>query len=161
MPLAWEVVALQIGYLGLRLDEWRQGVGLLLTGVIGAINIPFYEEMALRVHWWRYVNCWMLLHTPGYIILGEFLIAITIGYLGAIDPRGAMFAVVAGRRAGGTRDLRVLWNENSITVRNWKSGTRVARGRSNPFFVRIQAVEATPGSSISAAGRQRRSPSSS
>ena len=81
MPLAWEVVALQIGYLGLRLDGWRKGVGHLLTGVIGAINIPFYEEMALRVHWWRYVNCRMFLHTPGYIILGEFLIAITIGYL--------------------------------------------------------------------------------
>jgi hypothetical protein len=81
MPLAWETVAVQFGYLGMRLFEWRGGLGLLLTGVLGAINIPFYEEMALRVHWWRYAHCRMLLHTPYYIILGEFLIAICIGYL--------------------------------------------------------------------------------
>jgi hypothetical protein len=81
MPLAWEVVAVQFGYIGMRLFEWRRGPGLLLTGLIGAINIPFYEEMALRTHWWRYANCRMLLHTPYYIIVGEFLIAIAIGYL--------------------------------------------------------------------------------
>ena len=53
----------------------------MLTGLIGAVNIPFYEEMALRVHWWRYMNCQMLLHTPWYIILGEFLIAVALGVL--------------------------------------------------------------------------------
>jgi len=81
MPLAWEVVAVQFGYLGLRLSEWRKGPGLLLAGMIGAINIPFYEEMALRVRWWRYGHCRMLLHTPYYIIVGEFLIAVGIGCL--------------------------------------------------------------------------------
>src|SRR4051812_34234303 len=79
MPLAWEMVAVQFGYLGLRLSEWRKGLGLLLNGIIGATNIPFYEEMALKVHWWRYTHCRMLLHTPYYIILGEFLIAICLG----------------------------------------------------------------------------------
>src|SRR3954470_19913395 len=54
MPLAWEMVAVQLGYLGMRLREWRKGLGLVLTGLIGAVNIPFYEEMALRTHWWRY-----------------------------------------------------------------------------------------------------------
>jgi hypothetical protein len=81
MPLAWEMVAVQFGYIGLRLSEWRRGPGLLLTGLIGAVNIPFYEEMALRVRWWRYANCRMLFHTPYYIIVGEFLIAIGIGDL--------------------------------------------------------------------------------
>jgi hypothetical protein len=81
MPLAWEVVAVQLGYLGLRLFEWRKGLGLLLAGVIGAINIPFYEEMALKVRWWRYADCRMFLHTPYYIILGEFLIAVVIAAL--------------------------------------------------------------------------------
>src|SRR4051812_13669633 len=81
MPLAWEMVAVQFGYLGMRLYEWRGGLGLLLTGLIGAVNIPFYEEMALRTHWWRYANCRMLLHTPYYIIVGEFLIAVAIGYM--------------------------------------------------------------------------------
>jgi len=81
MPLAWEMVAVQFGYLGMRLFEWRGWHGLLLTGLLGAVNIPFYEEMALRTRWWRYANCRMLLHTPHYIILGEFLIAVAIGYL--------------------------------------------------------------------------------
>jgi hypothetical protein len=67
MPLAWEMVAVQFGYLGMRLYEWRRGWGLLLAGLIGAVNIPFYEEMALRTHWWRYADCRMLLHTPYYI----------------------------------------------------------------------------------------------
>src|SRR5206468_3266789 len=69
MPLAWEMVAVQLGYIGMRLFEWRGWLGLLLTGLIGAINIPFYEEMALLTRWWRYANCRMLLHTPYYIIL--------------------------------------------------------------------------------------------
>ena len=32
MPLAWEMVAVQFGYLGMRLYEWRKGWGLLLAG---------------------------------------------------------------------------------------------------------------------------------
>ena len=38
MPLAWQMVAVQFGYLGMRLFEWRKGRGLLLTGLIGAIR---------------------------------------------------------------------------------------------------------------------------
>ncbi len=81
MPLAWQMVAVQFGYLGMRLYEWRKGWGLLLAGAIGAVNIPFYEEMALRTQWWRYANCRMLLHTPYYIVVGEFLIVVAFGYL--------------------------------------------------------------------------------
>jgi hypothetical protein len=81
MPLAWEMVAVQFAYIGLRLGE-RYGLrGLLLSGLLGAVNIPFYEEMALRTHWWRYVDCRMLLHTPYYIILGEFAIIASFGAL--------------------------------------------------------------------------------
>ena len=100
MPLAWEAVAVQFGYLGMRLHEWRKGLGLLLTGVLGAINIPFYEEMALRDRWWRYANCRMLLNTPYYIILGEFLIAITIGYLATATRAGRWSRSLAGVLAG-------------------------------------------------------------
>src|SRR5689334_21508244 len=53
MPLAWEIVAVQFGYIGLRLWEWFGKTGLLLIGLLGAINIPFYEEMARRIHWWQ------------------------------------------------------------------------------------------------------------
>ena len=54
MPLAWEVLAVQFGYIGLRLWERSGKVGLVMIGLLGAINIPFYEEMARRIHWWQY-----------------------------------------------------------------------------------------------------------
>ena len=54
MPLAWEVVAVQFGYIGLRLWERFGKTGLLMIGLLGAINIPFYEEIARRIHWWQY-----------------------------------------------------------------------------------------------------------
>ena len=75
MPLAWEVVAVQFGYIGLRLWERFGKTGLLMIGLLGAINIPFYEEMARRIHWWQYSGCRMISYTPWYIILGEFGIA--------------------------------------------------------------------------------------
>ena len=49
-PLAWEVVALQFGYIGLRLWERFDKVGLLLVALLGAVYIPFYEEMARKIH---------------------------------------------------------------------------------------------------------------
>ena len=45
MPFAWEVVAVQFGYIGLRLWERFGRVWLLVIALLGAINIPFYEEM--------------------------------------------------------------------------------------------------------------------
>ena len=82
MPLAWQVVAVQFGYVGLRLKERFGWPGLLLAGALGALNIPYYEEMALRIHWWRYHGAAMVpgTHTPWAIVIGEFLIAIYLGY---------------------------------------------------------------------------------
>lgn len=46
MPFAWEIVVVQFGYVGLwlwrRFDRW----GLIAIGMLGGINIPYYEEMA-------------------------------------------------------------------------------------------------------------------
>ena len=82
MPLAWEVVAVQFGYLGLRLME-RFGTvaGLAGIGILGAINIPFYEQMARTIHWWTYQGCRMISATPYYIILGELGIAMALAWL--------------------------------------------------------------------------------
>jgi len=44
MPLAWEVVAVQFGYIGLRLWERFGKTDLLMMGLLSAINIPFYER---------------------------------------------------------------------------------------------------------------------
>ena len=78
MPFAWEVVAVQFAYIGVRLVERFGAVGVVLSGLIGAVNIPFYEEMALHTNWWVYRGAHMLSHTPYYIIVGEFVIAIAI-----------------------------------------------------------------------------------
>ena len=44
-------MAMQSGYIGLRLWEHFAKGGLLMIGLLGAVNIPFYEEMARRIHW--------------------------------------------------------------------------------------------------------------
>ena len=97
MPLAWEVVAVQFGYIGLRLWERFGKLGLLTIGLLGAINIPFYEEMARRIHWWRYGGCRMISFTPLYIILGEFGIALAFAFLARTLRHGSVpMAGVAG-----------------------------------------------------------------
>jgi hypothetical protein len=101
MPFAWEVVAVQFGYIGLRLWEQFGKVGLLMIGLVGAINIPFYEEMARRIHWWQYGDCRMISFTPWYIILGEFGIALAFALLARTLRRGSWRkAVVAGIGGG-------------------------------------------------------------
>jgi hypothetical protein len=88
MPTAWMVVAAQIGYVGIRLMErFGDRIGMALTALLGAVNIPFYEEMAYHAHWWRYQNCKMIGHTPVYIIVAELLIGLTLGPLARIAMR--------------------------------------------------------------------------
>jgi hypothetical protein len=100
MPLAWEVVAVQFGYLGLRLRDRFGYAGWLMAGILGAINIPFYEEMARRISWWEYSGCRMISGTPYYIILGEFGIVVALAFLAERVKNGswggAIFAGVAG-----------------------------------------------------------------
>ena len=103
MPFAWEVVAVQFGYIGLLLYErwgWR---GLLANAVLGAVNIPYYEEMARRIHWWTYDHTAMFpgTHTPWAIIAGEFLIAGYLGYFAAWLRRGGAGRAVLAGAAGG------------------------------------------------------------
>jgi len=101
MPLAWEVVAVQFGYIGLRLWERFGNGGLLMIGLLGAINIPFYEEMARRIHWWQYSGCRMISFTPWYIILGEVGIAITLALLARNLRLGSWRGAVVSGIAGG------------------------------------------------------------
>src|SRR5262245_12597655 len=102
MPLAWEVVAVQFGYIGLRFWERFGKTGLLMIGLLGAINIPFYEEMARRIHWWQYSGCRMISYTPWYIIIGEFGIAIAVALLARSLRRGSWRVAIVSGVAGGT-----------------------------------------------------------
>jgi hypothetical protein len=103
MPLSWALVALQVGTLGNRAIE-RFGFirGALLTGVLGASLIPFYEEMAWGAHWWRYKNCLMLGHTPVYIIVAEFVIGAGLALWGHFTLRTECYrrAAQLGAMAG-------------------------------------------------------------
>lgn len=101
MPLAWEIVAVQFGYIGLRLWEQLGGAGLVLIGLLGAINIPFYEEMARKIHWWQYRGCRLLSFTPYYIIVGELGIAIALALLARSLRRGTWrMSILSGIVAG-------------------------------------------------------------
>jgi hypothetical protein len=101
MPLAWEVVAVQFGYIGLRLWERFGKSGLVMIGLLGAINIPFYEEMARRIHWWQYSGCRMISFTPWYIILGEFGIAVAFALLARTLRRGSWSVAFVSGVVGG------------------------------------------------------------
>ena len=96
MAVAWEIVAVQFGYIGLRLGERFGARGLIAVGLLGAINIPYYEEMARRINWWQYHNCRMV-----SIILGELGIAIALAVLARLLRRGGIAtAVIAGVTGG-------------------------------------------------------------
>jgi hypothetical protein len=102
MPLAWEVVAVQFGYIGLRLWERFGKAGLLFIGLLGALNIPFYEEMARRIHWWQYNGCRLISYTPWYIIVGEFGIAVVFALLARVLRSCSWgLAVLTGVIGGG------------------------------------------------------------
>jgi uncharacterized membrane protein len=72
-----------------------------MIGLLGAINIPFYEEMARRIHWWQYGGCRMISFTPWYIILGEFGIAVALTLLARkLRPGSWRTAILAGAAGG-------------------------------------------------------------
>lgn len=77
MPFSWMVTLTLIGYLAWRLGTLAprppRWAAMLLTGLWGAVNIPFYEEMAYRAGWWRYAAAPGLGHTPYYVMLFEGL----------------------------------------------------------------------------------------
>jgi len=101
MPFAWEIVAVQFGCVGLWLWQRFGSSGLATAGILGAINIPYYEEMARRINWWQYSNCRMLSYTPYYIILGEFGIVILLTILAKRVAQGTWTASLLAGLAGG------------------------------------------------------------
>jgi len=104
MPLSWMIVLTQLGYLAWRLTgllpsgrlPWR---ALLLTGLAGAVNVPFYEEAAYHAGWWRYAPTVLHLgNTPAYVLLFEGLVAAALPLLTLDLPR-LRWSAVASRGA--------------------------------------------------------------
>jgi hypothetical protein len=80
MPFSWMIVLTQLGYLGWRLRALAPRVSpplaVALTGLAGALMIPFYEESAYYAGWWHYIPTRLALgHTPAYVFLFEGLVA--------------------------------------------------------------------------------------
>ncbi|HEX9069465.1 MAG TPA: hypothetical protein VF807_11910 [Ktedonobacterales bacterium] len=85
MPLSWMLVLVQLGYLAWRvrglLPLWPS---IALVAAVGAINVPFYEEMAFHANWWRYAPVTLMLgNTPLYVVVFEGLIAASLPVLTA------------------------------------------------------------------------------
>jgi hypothetical protein len=85
MPVSWMVSLTLLGYLGWRLRELSPRVSLwaaaLVTGLAGAVIVPFYEEMAYLAGWWRYASAPGLWHTPYYVALFEGLVVAALPVL--------------------------------------------------------------------------------
>ncbi len=103
MPLSWMVILTHLGYIAWRLRAllgWRKAA--LISGLLGAIQIPIYEEMAYYGGWWRYKPTHLMFgHTPLYVLLFEGLIVATLPILyDRIERRAwshvAMIGVIVG-----------------------------------------------------------------
>jgi hypothetical protein len=81
MPIAWEIAAVQFGFLGTWLWEHFGSAGLGIIALLGATNIPYYEGMARKIHWWTYTGCRMIGPVPWYIMAGEAAIALGMAVL--------------------------------------------------------------------------------
>jgi len=97
--VAWQVIAIQFAVLGGWLWERWQGAGLILTGLLGAMYLAFYEHLAYGADWWAYSGCSMVGRAPDYVILSEFFIVMAMAIL---------YKVVEARRATETFKAGVL-----------------------------------------------------
>lgn len=106
MPLSWAIVLTLLGYLAWRLRSlgptrvplW---LAVALTGLFGALMVPFYEEMAYYARWWQYAPVWRIGHTPVYVIVFEGLVAAALPLLvGGLLARPLRAAAVRGLLMG-------------------------------------------------------------
>ncbi|HEX9134813.1 MAG TPA: hypothetical protein VF844_21215 [Ktedonobacteraceae bacterium] len=97
MPLTWMVTLTYLGYLGWRIRAllgWR--IAILLCGLVGAIDIPLFEEMSYNGGWWRYMPARLMLgHTPAYVSLFEGLVVAALPLVFDRIERRSWFEVAA------------------------------------------------------------------
>jgi hypothetical protein len=99
MPLSWLVTLTYLGYISWRLRAllgWR--IAILLCGLLGAIDIPFFEEISYYGGWWRYGPTHLMLgHTPAYVALFEGLVVAALPLLfDRLERRSWIETVVLG-----------------------------------------------------------------
>jgi hypothetical protein len=106
MPVSWMVTLAWLGYLAWRLSTLATRpplwVSVLVTGLAGAITVPYYEQMAYLAGWWHYyLPVLRVGHVPIYVVVFEGAVA---ALLPRITPRllahGVWYAAVCGIAVG-------------------------------------------------------------
>ncbi len=98
MPFSWSIVMTQFGYLAWWMTQrWGLGIATILTGILGAVNLPTYEFLAKQAGFWYYQNATMVFFnsTPVYVIVGEFLLTLSIPYIVRQVERSRVLGIVA------------------------------------------------------------------
>jgi len=103
MPLSWLVTLTYLGYISWRLRAffgWR--IAILLCGLLGAIDIPIFEEISYHGGWWRYVPTRLMFgHTPVYVALFEGLVVASLPLLfDRLERRSWIETVALGAAIG-------------------------------------------------------------
>ena len=103
MPLSWLVTLTYLGYISWRLRAffgWR--IAILLCGLLGAIDIPIFEEISYHGGWWRYVPTRLMFgHTPVYVALFEGLAVASLPLLfDRLERRSWIETVALGAAIG-------------------------------------------------------------
>lgn len=108
MPFSWALVTVQVGVPGdAAIRRFGFVRGMLLTGLLGSLLIPVYEEMAWGANWWRYQNCLRVGHTPLYIVVAEVVIGFGLSLVGyfALRVCSLRATVLLGVAAGAVTIL--------------------------------------------------------
>ncbi|GAC1460644.1 MAG: hypothetical protein PVSMB2_21260 [Ktedonobacteraceae bacterium] len=113
MPLSWMVVLTHLGYVAWRLRAivgWRKAA--FIGGLLGAVQIPIYEEMAYYGGWWRYTPTHLMLgHTPLYVLLFEGLIVAALPLLyDRIERRAWLQVALLGILVGAWMPFAALFS---------------------------------------------------
>lgn len=99
--LAWPAMTMELAFLGAWLVQRLGWLGIGACCALGMIMIPGYDELALRLHWWRYGHARLFLHTPYFVIVAEGLLAGAIGWASyQLQRRRWWWALLAGALTG-------------------------------------------------------------
>ena len=94
MPFSWLAATVQFCLLSLWLTgKFGLKKAMVLTAVVGGLNLPMYEQLAKWADWWYYQNVPMILSTPYYVIAGEILIGALFPPVARIALRGSLRTV--------------------------------------------------------------------
>jgi hypothetical protein len=110
MPLGYSVLLVQFGWVGWRVLQ-RHGLlaSVIVTGLVGGLNVPIYEYLARGADYWTYQNTAMLFGAvPYYIPAGEVVfMAVVPLMLRRLDRGGLWTAAGLGVIEGAV--MFVAW----------------------------------------------------